>query len=117
MRRFRSVPQSAARDRRCLPIRRRSLARFAWRCPGESGTRNPLRGDGYYSWDTGLDKTFSIADRVRLQFRWEVFNVTNSVRFDPHSINASMDNAASFGYASSTLTDKRVMQVALRVEF
>jgi hypothetical protein len=85
--------------------------------PGESGTRNPLRGDGYYSWDTGLDKTFSIADRARLQFRWEVFNVTNSVRFDPHSINASMDNAASFGYASSTLTDKRVMQVALRVEF
>jgi hypothetical protein len=39
------------------------------------------------------------------------------VRFDPHTINASEDNAASFGYAGGTLTDKRVMQVALRLEF
>jgi Carboxypeptidase regulatory-like domain len=85
--------------------------------PGESGTRNPLRGDGYYSWDTGLDKTFAVTEHARLQFRWEVFNVTNSVRFDPHTISNSIDNAASFGFAGGTLTDKRVMQVALRLEF
>jgi hypothetical protein len=85
--------------------------------PGESGTRNPLRGDGFYSWDTGLDKTFSLAERARLQFRWEVFNVTNSVRFDPHTVSNSIDNEASFGFATGTLTDKRVMQVALRLEF
>lgn len=90
---------------------------FRLALPGESGTRNPLRGDGYYSWDTGLDKTFSLTERAKLQLRWEIFNVTNSVRFDPHSINANMDNQASFGYAGSTLTDKRVMQIALRLEF
>ena len=90
---------------------------FRQALPGESGTRNPLRGDGYYSWDTGLDKTFAITERANLQFRWEVFNVTNSVRFDPHSISANLDNQVNFGVAGSTLTDKRVMQIALRFEF
>jgi hypothetical protein len=39
------------------------------------------------------------------------------VRVDPHSSNANMDNQASFGFAGSTLTDKRVRQIALRLEF
>ena len=90
---------------------------FRLALPGESGSRNPLRGDGYYSWDSGLDKTFSITERAKLQFRWEVFNVTNSVRFDAHSVSANVDNENSFGVATSTLTDKRVMQIALRLEF
>ncbi len=85
--------------------------------PGQSGTRNPMRGDGYYSWDTGLDKTFKVTERVNLQFRWEVFNVTNSVRYDPHSVSASIDFPDSFGVANATLTDKRVMQIALRLDF
>ncbi|HWZ99991.1 MAG TPA: carboxypeptidase regulatory-like domain-containing protein [Candidatus Dormibacteraeota bacterium] len=93
------------------------IASFRQALPGESGTRNPLRGDGYYSWDTGLDKTFNITERAHLQFRWEVFNVTNSVRFDPHSISSSLDFQNSFGQATNTLTDKRVMQLALRFEF
>jgi hypothetical protein len=43
--------------------------------------------------------------------------VTNSVRFEPHSVSAKVDNQASFGCALSPLTDKRVMQIALRLEF
>jgi len=31
-------------------------ASFRQAYPGESGNRNPLRGDGYYTWDAGLDK-------------------------------------------------------------
>lgn len=85
--------------------------------PGESGNRNPLRGDGYYTWDAGLDKSFVLHENARLQFRWEVFNLTNSVRFDPHSVSASLDYPSSFGLAGSTLTDKRVMQLSARVEF
>jgi hypothetical protein len=90
---------------------------FSQALPGESGTRNPLRGNGYYSWDTGLDKTFKITERTNLQFRWEVFNVTNSVRYDPHAVSASVDFPDSFGVANGTLTDKRVMQIALRLDF
>jgi hypothetical protein len=39
------------------------------------------------------------------------------VRFDPHSISASLDNPGTFGLAGNTLTEKRVMQVSARVEF
>jgi len=88
--------------------------------PGESGTRNPLRGDGFYEWDSGLNKTFKLFDRARLQIRGEAFNVTNSTRFDPQSVSARIDEGgegSDFGKATATLTQPRVMQVAARIEF
>ena len=93
------------------------FASFGHALPGDSGTRNPLRGDGYYSWDSGLDKEFRFGDRVKLQLRWEMFNITNSVRFDSHSISATLDNPQNFGQASALLTNKRLAQFSARVEF
>lgn len=90
---------------------------FGHALPGDSGTRNPLRGDGYYSWDSGLDKEFHFGDRAKLQLRWEMFNITNSVRFDSHSISATLDNPSNFGQASALLTNKRLAQFSARVEF
>jgi hypothetical protein len=85
--------------------------------PGESGTRNPLRGDGYFGLDAGLSKVFQPVERVKVRLRWDVFNVTNSVRFDVGSIGNRLDQPTTFGYYTQTLTNPRVMQVALRVEF
>jgi hypothetical protein len=85
--------------------------------PGESGTRNPLRGDGYFGIDAGLAKVFQPVERVRLRLRWDVFNVTNTVRFDVGSIGNRLDSPNNFGVYTQTLTNPRVMQVALRVEF
>lgn len=93
------------------------FAAFDYTLPGSSGTRNPMRGDGYYDWDAGLNKTFSLTERARLQVRWEMFNVTNSVRFDPHSINSRLDNPTNFGNATVPLTDQRKAQFAARFEF
>jgi hypothetical protein len=93
------------------------FASFDHALPGESGTRNPLRGDGYFSWDAGLDKEFHITERAKLQFRWEMFNITNSVRFDPHSISSTLDNPQNFGQATGVLTNKRVAQLSGRIEF
>lgn len=47
--------------------------------PGETGDRNVLREPGYSNLDMGLAKTFKMpwGDNHKLQFRWEVFNVTN----------------------------------------
>jgi hypothetical protein len=90
---------------------------FTHALPGDSGTRNPMRGDGYFSWDSGLDKDFKVTERVKAQIRWEMFNITNSVRFDSHSISATLDNPQNFGQATALLTNKRLAQFSARVEF
>lgn len=53
---------------------------------GEVGDRNisTLRIPSYFVLDAGLTKNFNMwyAEGHRLQFRWEVFNVTNTQRFN-----------------------------------
>ena len=93
------------------------FATFAHALPGQSGTRNPLRGDGFFDWDEGVAKTFSLTERMRLILRWDMFNVTNSVRFDPQSISATLDNPQTFGQATALLTNYRLAQFAARLEF
>jgi hypothetical protein len=85
--------------------------------PGQSGSRNPLLGDGYFGWDAGLNKSFSLTERVKIELRWEVFNVTNSVRFDPQSISANFGRQALFGDATAELTTPRDIQIAARIYF
>lgn len=93
------------------------FASFAHALPGQSGTRNPLRGDGYFEWDEGVNKTFPVFEKAKLILRWDMFNVTNSVRFDPQSISATLDNPQSFGNATEPLTNYRLAQFAARIEF
>jgi hypothetical protein len=93
------------------------LATFRSAYAGESGTRNPLRGDGYFGIDTGLSKYFRITERAKAQLRWETFNVTNTVRFDVHTVGNRLDQPTPFGKYTQTLTNPRVMQFALRFEF
>src|SRR5689334_11948800 len=60
--------------------------------PGGVGTRNLLRGSGFMNLDMGLGKkwTMPYKETHSLQLRWEVFNVTNTVSFDPGGISASL---------------------------
>jgi Carboxypeptidase regulatory-like domain len=98
---------------------------FGYAYPGETGDRNNLRGPGFFGVDLGLAKRWTMpwSEHHTLQFRWEVFNVTNSVRFDVQSANAleggslANGNGANFGNFSGTLTNPRIMQFALRYEF
>jgi hypothetical protein len=87
--------------------------------PGESGTRNSFRGDGFAGWDMSLGKRWKMpyAESNSLQFRWEVFNVTNLSRFDVQSNRPEIDIAGTFGNYTGLLTSPRVMQFALRYEF
>jgi hypothetical protein len=99
---------------------------FGYTFPGETGARNQLRGPGFFGVDLGLTKRWQMpwSEKQGLQFRWEVFNVTNSVRFDVQSAAASNTNgtlfngnSGNFGNFSGTLTNPRIMQLALRYEF
>jgi hypothetical protein len=84
--------------------------------PGEAGQRNNFRGDGYFDVDSGLSKTWSLPEKARMKFAWEVYNVTNTVRFDPASIGAGL-TGGNLGVASSLLTTPRRMQFSLRIDF
>jgi len=96
---------------------------FTYTLPGQSGGRNQIRGQGYFGIDMGLAKRWVMpwSEKHSLQFRWEVFNVTNSVRFDVQSslLSASLTlgSSSSFGNYTGLLTNPRIMQFALRYEF
>jgi hypothetical protein len=86
--------------------------------PGEAGGRNIFRGNGFFDIDSGLAKTFRITENQGVKFAWEVFNVTNSVRFDtnPLYLNEQL-TGGTLGEYSSTLSKPRVMQFSLRYDF
>ncbi len=95
--------------------------------PGETGERNVFRYPGYVALDFGLDKSFKIYENHSLQFRWEVFNVTNTqhlgvllggrsgygLQIDPQIGTAPPE----FGRYSGIQGSPRVMQFALRYDF
>ncbi len=84
--------------------------------PGEAGQRNNFRGDGYFDMDAGLAKNWKIGERGTLKFAWEIYNVTNTVRFDPAFIGSGL-TGGNLGVADSLLTKPRVMQFSMRYDF
>ena len=96
----------------------KAIGAFRFPFPGESGQRNNLRGPGYFEIDTSFSKTWRITEHQNAQFAWQVFNVTNSVRFDAaQSANQFALTFGNFGAYSNTLSKPRVMQFSLRYEF
>ena len=87
--------------------------------PGEAGQRNNFRGPGYFGIDTGVGKVWKPAESQEIRFSWEVFNVTNSVRFDAAGsvANESLFTLTGFGKYVQALTNPRVMQFGLRYSF
>lgn len=92
--------------------------------PGQAGGRNQIRGDGYFGIDMGLAKRWKLpwSEVQTVKFRWEVFNITNSVRFDTGQVNAglggsSQGSSVNFGNYTGVITNPRTMQFALRYEF
>jgi hypothetical protein len=90
--------------------------------PGEAGIRNLLRGDGYFTVDLSLSKIIHLPANQRIQFRWDVFNVTNTPRFNTQNVTMFPDSAASFGRYDGSLAAcdgaaGRCMQLNLRYQF
>jgi hypothetical protein len=100
-----------------------AISSFRGPFPGEGGARNQIRGAGYFEVDAGLSKRWKMpySENHSLQLRWQVFNVTNSKRFDVQSLfessSGELDISSTFGNYSKLLTKPRVMEFALRYEF
>jgi hypothetical protein len=89
---------------------------FSLPAPGVFGNsgRNNLRGPGMIDLDASVSRNFSIMERIKLQFRAEAFNLTNTVAFGLPNANVS---GGSPGVITSLAADPRIMQFALRLSF
>ena len=77
-----------------------------------SASRNPVRGPAYRDVDLALVKHTTLYRETGLEFRAELFNLTNTPAFSQP--NGSFGSAA-FGSITSTVADPRVMQLAIRI--
>jgi hypothetical protein len=91
---------------------------FADPPPGTFGTmgRNSLHADWGRNLDLSLFRTFPVKDAMRLEFRAEAFNVTNTPVFSAPD-NYLPDGPGYFGVVSSTANTARQLQVALKFYF
>jgi hypothetical protein len=93
-----------------------AFASYGETMAGETGSRNTLRGSGIFNIDSGVSKTFSMpwSEHQKFQIRWETFNLTNSVRFDPNTASISMTSPSVFGQLAGQFGSPRQMQFAGR---
>ena len=84
---------------------------------GLIGPRNVFRSDDLANLDLSLGKRFRMpVEGHSLQFRWETFNVFNSVNFIQRNLQRRYDRPAILGQYRSA-ESPRIMQFALRYEF
>ena len=77
-----------------------------------AASRNPARGPAYRDLDLALSKHIGLPGETDLEFRAEIFDVMNTPQFAQPNGNFG---SAAFGSISSTFTDPRVAQFALRL--
>ncbi len=77
-----------------------------------NASRNPVRGPAYRDVDFALVKHTRLAEKTDMEFRAEIFDVTNTPAFAQP--NGSFGSAA-FGSITATTTDPRVVQFALKL--
>jgi|SRR5579883_1065608 hypothetical protein len=83
--------------------------------PGTSG-RDIIRGPGESNMDMALFKNFSVTERVKGQFRFQAYNLTNT----PHFANPADTNLSDghIGLINNVLTDSwRQIELGLRFTF
>lgn len=80
---------------------------------GNSGA-DILREDRFKDLDFSMFKTFQLGERFQLQFRAEVFNLTNTPSFSAPGTNI---DTASGGVVTSTVSSARNIQFALKLNF
>jgi len=92
---------------------------------GNSGL-NTLRGPGFVNLDLGLFREFHIHQGVRIQFRAEAFNATNTPHFNNPGSNVSsmrlnadgtVNTLGGFTEITSARPDERQVRLGFRVTF
>jgi hypothetical protein len=83
---------------------------------GNSG-RNILHGPAQRQFDFSLVKSFAFGERLRTEFRWELFNAFNQATFANPASTFAANGPGTAGRVTSTIGGPRTMQAALRLRF
>jgi len=73
-----------------------------------------VRSDGQARWDFSTIKNFPIGERVKAQFRAEVFNAWNHTNLGAPNVTPT---SSAFGTITGTASDARTWQFALKITF
>ena len=76
-----------------------------------------LRGPGQFNFDLGVHKSFSVTETSTAEFRAEFFNLTNTPNFGLPNNDYAGGTSSSFGVISSTVSNPRIIQFALKYLF
>ena len=92
-------------------------AAYAAPAPYTFGNAAPysLSGPGYFNWDMGVFKQFSLSERFKLTFRSDLMNVLNHPNFT--NPNNDISNTDQVGKITWTSGNPRAVQFALRLAF
>ncbi len=86
---------------------------------------NTLRGPGRVNWDLGIFRNFEISEKVRMEFRLESFNFTNTPKFGNPGANVSnlqfnpdgsIRNLNGFAEITSA-SEERQFSIGMRLSF
>ncbi len=97
---------------------------FAAPAPGTLGNlgQSSILGPGFWQWDGAISRQFQVHESLRVEIRFEGFNITNS--FHPGNPGLATGSANTFGVITTdatppaaTTAPARVMQFALKLVF
>jgi hypothetical protein len=80
------------------------------------GKPEQVRGPGLKNLDMSLFKNFQIREATKVEFRAEAFNLGNWAEFATPG-NLDFTNAQSFSSITSTRSDARILQLALKLYY
>jgi len=83
---------------------------------GRYGTapRSICCGSGLNNWDMSIQKSTPFSERMRMEFRWDIFNLANHTRF--FNPDGNVTDGSDFGRVKR-VGDPRLMQVAVKLYF
>lgn len=93
-----------------------------WGIPSNT-VRNNWYGPGVNRWDVNFAKTTSLSESVKLQFRFEFYNLFNRTWYSKPDSNLADTATGNFGYSTSTVTlsdgttSARQIQLAAKLTF
>jgi carboxypeptidase family protein/TonB-dependent receptor-like protein len=85
-----------------------------------NGSRNDVYGPGLVDFDFSVVKDTQIGERVKAEFRAEMFNIFNRANFNPPLVNNvvfNQDGSPNGSPLDSTATTSRQVQFALKIIF